>query len=252
VREINHQGRFFQVKGPLNVARPVQGKPVIFHAGQSPAGRELAAYAADCVFSMATDKESAIAFRTEMRERAAAFGRDPDSIRILPGASILPGETIEEVRSLQAELAALISPELGTTYLGQILHMDLAGYPIDGPMPVVPEGDVVGMGTFRRTVSDMAQREGLTLRQTYQRVLPAVGNFVFHGQTGDVADMMEDWYRSGACDGFIVGPPILPLGLQKIADLLIPELQRRGLFRTEYEGETLRERMGLPTPPRAW
>jgi N-acetyl-S-(2-succino)cysteine monooxygenase len=251
VREINHNGRFFQVKGPLNVSRPAQGKPVIFHAGQSPAGRDMAAYSADCVFCVASDKESAMALRTDIHRRAVAIGRDPASIRIMPGASVLPCETIEEVRAIEAELAALISPELGTTYLGQVMNMDLSGFPIDGPMPIA-EGDIEGLESFRTAVSAMAQREGLTLRQTYQKVLPGLGHFVMHGTVKDVADTMEDWYRSGACDGFMMVPPLLPLGLEKITDLLIPELQRRGLFRTEYSGGTLRERMGLPIPASSW
>lgn len=252
VRTLDHEGTFFKVRGPLNVARPVQGKPVIFHAGQSEAGRDLAAYAADCVFGLATDKASAIVFRADIRERAARFGRDPNSIRILPGLSPFVGETHEEVRSMERELGALISPALGVHFLSGIVSMDLSGHAIDGPMPELPPADIVGVESIRKNIGEMAAREKLTLRQTYERLVPSLGHMVARGTPAEVADLMEDWYRSGACDGFIVSGPIMPYGLTQFADLVVPELRRRGLFRSEYEGSTLRENLGLPVPASSW
>jgi N-acetyl-S-(2-succino)cysteine monooxygenase len=252
VRTLNHQGRFFQVRGALNVARPIQGKPVIFHAGQSEAGRDLVAYAADCVFSFATDKHSGIAFRQDMRDRAARLGRDPDSLRILPGISILVAETIGEVRRLEQELGALITPAPGRQLLSTLISMDLNDYPVDEPMPQLPEADIVGMETVRRSIAEMVAREKLTLRQTYERVVPGLGLFVVNGEPDTVSDVMEDWYSTGACDGFVLVPPVMPASLQSFADLVVPELQRRGIFRTEYEGKTTRQIMGLPIPPSIW
>jgi N-acetyl-S-(2-succino)cysteine monooxygenase len=247
VHVLDHAGKHFTVKGPLNMLRPPQGRPVIFHAGQSEAGRELAATAADCVFAVAENKSSAQAFYSDMKRRAASHGRAPDSLRILPGASIFVGPTAADADALYDELKGLISPVLGVHYLSKMVAMDLSQHPVDAPMPEV-QGDVVGIASIRASINDMAQKEQLTIRQTYERILPSMGHVLFKGDAIQVTDQMEEWYRDKACDGFLIAPPVMPRGLTDFVDLVIPELQRRNLFRTEYQGRTLRDVMGLATP----
>jgi N-acetyl-S-(2-succino)cysteine monooxygenase len=247
VHVLDHAGKYFKVKGPLNMPRPPQGRPVIFHAGQSEAGRNLAAYAADCVFAVADNKASAQAFYADMKRRAVAQGRSTDSLRILPGASVFVGRTAAEADELYDELKALISPVLGVHYLSKMVATDLSRHPVDGLMPEV-QGDVIGIASIRVVINEMAQKERLTVRQTYERILPSMGHVLFKGDAMQVADQMEEWYRGQACDGFLIAPPVMPRGLVDFVDLVIPELQRRKLFRTEYQGETLRDLMGLTTP----
>jgi FMN-dependent oxidoreductase (nitrilotriacetate monooxygenase family) len=251
VRVLNHAGKHFQVKGPLNVARMPQGYPVLFLAGQSDEGRELAALHADCVFAVADTKPGAQAFYADVKGRMGRYGRDPDSLRIMPGATIYVAETRTEADEFFEELQSLISPSLGVPYLSKLTEMNLADYPLDGPLPDM-SGPTLGIASFRKSIAEMAARDNLTIRQTYQRVLPSMGHVVFKGTGKDVADQIEDWFTSRAADGFNVGTPVLPRCLRKINELVIPELQRRGLFRTEYQGATLRERMGLPMPPNPW
>jgi FMN-dependent oxidoreductase (nitrilotriacetate monooxygenase family) len=247
VHTLNHVGKHLSVKGPLNIARMPQGYPVLFLAGQSEAGRELAAKHADCVFAVADEIGAAQAFYDDVKGRLDKYGRSPDSLRILPGATVYVDETEAEANDLFDELQSLISPSVGVPYLSKLVEMDLSPYDIDGPLPDL-SGDVVGISSFRKNIATMAERDNLTLRQTYERVLPSMGHVVFKGNAVQVADQIQEWFESGACDGFNLGGPVAPLGLTKIVDHLIPELQRRGLFRTEYTGSTLRENMGLATP----
>jgi FMN-dependent oxidoreductase (nitrilotriacetate monooxygenase family) len=247
VRVLDHVGKHFQVKGPLNVARMPQGYPVLFLAGQSDEGRDLAAQHADCVFAVADTKAGAQAFYADVKGRMERYGRDPDDLRILPGAGVYVGRTAAEADDFFEELQALIAPSLGVPYLSKLVEMNLAGYPLDGPMPDL-SGPTLGIASFRKSIAEMAARDNLTIRQTYQRVLPSMGHVVFKGNGKDVADQIEDWFTSRAADGFNVSMPVLPRCLKMFTELVIPELQRRGLFRTAYQGRTLRERMGLPTP----
>jgi len=251
VRVLNHVGKHFQVKGPLNVARMPQGYPVLFLAGQSDEGRELAAQHADCVFAVADTMPAAQAFYADVKGRMGRYGRDPDSLRILPGATIYIGETASEADEFFEELQSLIAPSLGVPYLSKLVEMNLADFPLDGPMPDL-SGPTLGIASFRKSIAEMAARDNLTIRQTYQRVLPSMGHVVFKGNAKDVADQIEDWFTSRGADGFNIGTPVLPRCLKMITRLLIPELQRRGLFRTAYQGNTLRERMGLPLPSNPW
>jgi len=247
VHVLNHVGKHLSVKGPLNIARMPQGYPVLFLAGQSDQGRELAAKHADCVFAVADNIGAAVAFYDDVKGRLDAYGRTPDSLRILPGATVYVGESEAEADDVYDELQSLISPAVGVPYLSKLAEMDLSGYDIDGPMPDL-SGDVVGISSFRKNIASMAEREDLTIRQTYERVLPSMGHVVFKGNAVQVADQMEEWFTKGACDGFNLAAPVMPFGLESIVDHLIPELQRRGLFRTEYTGGTLRDNMGLATP----
>jgi alkanesulfonate monooxygenase len=247
VRTLNHMGKHFQVKGPLNVARLPQGYPVFFMAGQSEPGREFAAYTADCVFSVNETKESAQKFYADVKGRMHKYGRRPEDMRIVPGAAVYIGRTAAEADEFYEELQSLISPVLGVAYLSKLTEMDLSKVPLDGPMPTEPP-ETTAITGMRDNILEIAKAEKLTVRQTYERILPSQGHVTFKGTPKQIADQMEDWYTSQACDGFNVQTPVLPRSLNEFVDLVIPELQRRGLFRKEYTGKTLRENMGLPVP----
>jgi FMN-dependent oxidoreductase (nitrilotriacetate monooxygenase family) len=247
VRVLNHKGEHFQVKGPLNVARMPQGYPVLFTAGQSEDGRELAAKHADCIFAVTNTKPAGQAFYADLKGRLAKYGRTPDSLRIMPGCAVYVGRTASEAEELYDELQSLIAPELGVPYLSKLCETDMSKYPLDGPMPDLPTS-VLGIASFRNTIVEMAKRDKLTVRQTYERILPSMGHVTMKGSVKQVCDEIEDWYTSKACDGFNINTPVMPRSLNDFVELVIPELQRRGLFRKAYEGRTLRERMGLPVP----
>lgn len=248
VRKLDHRGDNFAVRGPLNAARSPQGQPVIVVAGASDAAKDLAARTADVIFTVNENKDSALAFYADVKARVAAHGRDPASLKVLPGASVFVGNTAEEAEALYAQLQDLIPPSVGVPVLSKVMGMDLSPYDLDGPLPELTE--TKGITAFRNMIADMARRDGLTIRQTYQAVLPARGHVLMKGSAADVAAQMGDWLESGACDGFNLVAPYMPGGLENIVDILIPELQRRGLFRTEYEGTTLRDSLGLTIPAR--
>ncbi len=251
VRTLDHHGDHFTVKGPLNVARSVQGHPVVFMAGQSAPGMELAARSADALFGAGSTKQDCQAAYADIKGRMAKYGRAPDTLKILPGISVFVGRTAAEADELYEQLQSLISPALGVHYLSKMVTKDLEGLPLDGPLPDLP-AEVVGGSSLRRYIIDMARRDALTIRQTYQRVLPSIGAPIFKGTAKQVADEMEDWVADAAADGFTLLCPVQPRGLTDIVDLVIPELQRRGLFRTEYTSTTLRGHLGLPTPASHW
>jgi FMN-dependent oxidoreductase (nitrilotriacetate monooxygenase family) len=243
----NHKGRHFQVKGPLNAARSPQGRPVLFLAGQSEEGRELAAYAADCVFALTNTIDAALSFRNDLHKRLEKFGREPEELRVLPGCTVYIGATESEAEELFDELQSLITPALGTAYLSELMYTDLTKNSVDDKLPL-DRPDVSGVASFRDTILDMAAAEELTIRQTYERVVPSVGHLIFKGNPTQIADQIEWWYNSGACDGFNVIPAVKPRCLVDFIRLVVPELQRRGIFRTHYEGTTLRENLGLRVP----
>jgi len=249
VQRLDHVGKHFSVQGPLNVARPIQGWPVLFTAGQSEPGRELAAEIAEGIFSVATNKQEAQDFYVDVKGRMAKYGRQPDDLRIVPAVSLYIGRTEAEADALYAELQALIRPSLGVEYLSKICAEDLTRHPVDGPMPDL-SAEVPGVASYREAIAEMAKREKLTIRQTYERVAPNIGHVAFKGTPMQIADQMEDWFRDRACDGFNLDMPVLPRCLEDFVALVVPELQRRGIHRTEYPGTTLRETMGLPRPPR--
>ncbi len=248
VRLTNHKGTHFQVKGPLNVARTPQGQPVVFSAGQSDAGMELAAYGAEALFGSASSKEMGQGVYADIKGRMAKYGRTPDQLRILPGLSVFVGETAAEADALYDQLQALISPALGVPYLSKIVGLKLSDRDIDGPMPET-SGDQVGGTAIGRSIIDLAKREKLTIRQTYERILPSMGGNMVKGDAKHVADVMEDWYTSQACDGFVLSMPVMPRSLRDFVTHVVPELQRRGLFRRAYDSTTLRGNMGLAIPP---
>ena len=248
VRLTNHRGTHFAVKGPLNVARTPQGQPVIFMAGQSEAGKELAAYGGEALFGTASDKAEAQKEYADIKGRMAKYGRPPDALRIMPALSVFVGRTAAEADALFEELQSLISPALAVSYLSKVVGFDVTGAPLDGPMPQA-SGESLGGTAIGRSVLDMAARDGLSVRATYQRVLPSMSGNMVKGDARHVADVMEDWYRSKACDGFVLSMPVEPRSLRDFVELVVPELQRRGLRPPEYRGATLRDNMGLARPP---
>ena len=247
VRLTHHRGNHFAVKGPLNVARTPQGQPVVFMAGQSETGKELAAYGGEGLFGTASSKAQAQKEYADIKGRMPKYGRPPDALKILPALSVFVGRTSTEADALYEELQALISPSLAVSYLSKLVGLDLADAPLDGPMPASP-GESVGGTAIGRSVLEMAAREGLSVRGTYERVLPSMGGNMVKGDPVQVADMMEDWYTGKACDGFMLSMPVQPRSLRDFVELVVPELQRRGLRPPDYRGATLRENMGLPTP----
>jgi len=248
VRLTNHRGKNFSVKGPLNVARTPQGQPVVFMAGQSEAGRELAAYGGEALFGSAPGKAAAQAVYADIKGRMGKYGRPPEALRILPAMTVFVGRTAAEADRFYDSLQSLISPALAVTYLSKIVGFDVTGYPIEGPMPQ-HRVESVGGTAIGRSILEMAEREQLTIRQTCDRVLPSLDGNAVKGDPQQIADVMEDWFSSKACDGFMLSMPVIPRGLRDFVDLVIPELQRRGLFRKDYTGTTLRANMGLPIPP---
>jgi alkanesulfonate monooxygenase SsuD/methylene tetrahydromethanopterin reductase-like flavin-dependent oxidoreductase (luciferase family) len=213
---------------------------------------ELAAKYADALFGAGSTKEDCVRAYADIKGRMAKYGRDPDALKILPGVSIFVGPTTAEAEQLYEELQSLISPTLGVHYLSKQLTCDLAGCDVDGPVPADIPTEVVGGSSLRRYMLDMIRREGLTVRQAYERLLPAIGGPMFKGSPAEVADLMEEWWRAKAGDGFTVMAPVMPRGLNDVVSLLVPELQRRGLFRNEYEATTLRGNLGLPDAPSRW
>ncbi len=247
VRRLDHAGRHFTVAGPLNVPRTPQGQPVVFTAGQSDAGKELAARHADAMFAAGDSKDTCAAEYADIKGRMARHGRDPASLRFIPGLTVFAGQSAAEADALYEELNALIPPALGVDYLSKIVTQDLSGLPLKAPMPELAD-QVVGSSTVRTLVVRQIRERRMTVGEAARMVVRDFGTPVVKGSATEVADVLEDWYRGGACDGFVLTFPVVPLGLQNFVDLVVPELQRRGLFRREYEGTTLRDHLGLARP----
>ena len=241
---LNHVGKHFKVKGPLSVARSAQGRPILVQAGASEAGMEIAAASADVVYAVPHDIDTGRDYYRTLKDRAAAQGRDPDSLKIMPGITPFIGETAAQAREKFDLLNALVSPELGLSYLyGQM--GDLSGHALDSP---VPEPNDPKVRSIAKNLLALARRENLTIRQLYTTIAAGFGSRVLVGTASQVADEMQSWVEAGAADGFNICPAALPIGLEDFAASVIPELQRRGLFRTEYEGTTLRSHLGLSMP----
>ena len=247
IHKLHHQGRWFKVRGPLTIPRSPQGRPIIVQAGQSGSGRDTAAEVADVVFAVQQDRDSARAYRDDLLQRVVDHGRHAEQVKVLPGMVAVTGQTRSEAEDKYARLQDLIGESLGLTMLSSAVGIDLSHYPIDGPMPYREVQDRVG---HRMVIFDLAKREGLSIRQTYQHVVGQRSHKVVIGTPSDIADHMEDWFSAGACDGFNIMPATLPEGLDDFVNLVTPELQRRGLFRERYEATTLRGNLGLDIP--AW
>jgi alkanesulfonate monooxygenase len=242
---LNHKGRYFSVRGPLNIARPVQGWPVIVQAGASEAGRQLAAETAEVVFAATPDLAAGCAFYADVKGRLDRLGRARDHLKILPGAFVVVGDTVDEARAKRAKLDSFVHYDSAIASLSIALGHDASSFDPDGPLPSIPETNA--SRSARERVIKLAQREGLTVRQLAQR-LGGYSGLAFVGTPVTIADEMEEWLATGGSDGFNVMFPFLPEGLVDFVDKVVPELQRRGLFRRDYEGTTLRDHLGLPRP----
>ncbi|MBI0534425.1 LLM class flavin-dependent oxidoreductase [Roseomonas sp. KE2513] len=243
---LGHKGEHFSVRGPLNVARPVQGHPVIVQAGASDDGRQLAAETAEVIFAAGGTIELARGFYADVKARTEKAGRDPDHLLVLPGAFVIVGDSEEEAREKRALLDSGVHYDSAIASLSVALGTDASAFDPDGPLPErIPETNASKSG--RERAIGLARRENLTVRQLAQR-LGGYSGAAMVGTPSSIADAMQEWLETGACDGFNVMFPYLPGGLDDFVDRVIPELQRRGIHRTEYDGRTLRENLGLSRP----
>ncbi|GGF05189.1 nitrilotriacetate monooxygenase component A/pristinamycin IIA synthase subunit A [Aliidongia dinghuensis] len=242
---LDHKGEHLSVRGPLNIARPIQGWPVIVQAGASEAGKQLAAETAEVIFGSSRTIEDGRVFYKDVKARMQALGRAPDTLKILPGALVVAGRTNAEAREKKALLDSLVHPESGIPNLSIRLGVDASGFDLDAPLPDIPQTNQSQSG--QSALVALARRENLTVRQLAQLV-GGYGGLQMVGTAGEIADTMQEWLESEASDGFNIMFPTVPAGLDDFADLVVPELQRRGLFRREYEGTTLRDHLGLKRP----
>jgi alkanesulfonate monooxygenase len=242
---LDHKGEHLSVRGPLNIARPVQGWPVIVQAGASEPGRQLAAETAEVVFGASPDLAAARAFYADVKGRMDRLGRPRDHMKILPAALVIVGETVEAAKAKRARLDSLVHYDNAIASLSIALGTDASRFDPDGPLPEIPESNQ--SKSARERVIQLAERDGLTVRQLAQRMGGYAG-LAFVGTPRTIADEMEAWLETGGSDGFNVMFPYVPGGLDAFVDQVVPELQRRGIFRREYEGATLRENLGLPRP----
>ncbi|WP_322011978.1 LLM class flavin-dependent oxidoreductase [Paraburkholderia sp. J12] len=244
---LDHRGEFFNVRGPLNVARAPQGHPVVVQAGSSEAGKALAARTAEVIFTAQQRLEDAVAFYADVKGRLAAHGRDPDDLKIMPGVMPIVGRTESEAREKFEALQALIDPVVGLAMVSTLTGgIDLSGYPLDGPIPELPETNA---SKSRQSLTlALARRENLTIRELSLRVAGARGHWQLVGTAEQIVDALEERFVNYGADGFNVMPALLPDGLDDFIALVLPELRRRGLFRSDYEGRTLRDHLGLKRP----
>jgi len=245
VHALNHKGEHFSVRGPLNVPRSPQGRPIMVQAGTSEVGQDLSAEVADIVFAVGRTLDNAQRFYRSLKGRLAHFGRAPDDLKIMPGLVPIVGESQQQADDTFETLQSLVHPEIGLQLLGEMLgHVDLSKYPLDGPLPEITE--TIGSHTGLKLFTEMAKR-GLTIRQLYLEAVTR-GHSIVRGTAEMVADHMQEWFENEAADGFNVMPPYLPGAFDDFVTKVVPILQRRGLFRTEYEARTLRENLGLKKP----
>lgn len=250
IRTVDHEGKHFKVRGPLNVPRSPQGHPLIVQAGSSEDGKDLAARYADAVFTAHQTLADAQDFYRDLKNRTAAVGRDPETIKILPGIVPVIGATEEEAQTLERELDRLIKPEYARIQLAKTLRVAPGDLPLDRQLPdnLPSEDEIEGAKSRYTLIVQLARREKLTVRELIGRLGGGRGHRTFTGTPVQVADAIQEWFDGGAADGFNIMPPVLPSGLESFVDQVVPILQERGLFRTEYAGRTLREHYGLARP----
>jgi len=250
VRPLNHEGKHFRVRGPLNLPRPPQGYPVIAQAGSSDRGRDFAARWSELIFTPQPILKAAQEFYDDIKSRAVNQGRDPNDIKVLPGAFVVVAESEGLAREKADLLKTFIDPAAMRTALSSMLELDLSEIsPQTSASELLAARSVQGMQGHVDALAQIARADNLTLEQLGARFAHSLTFAHFAGSPVQVADQIEHWFRSGACDGFIVRPSYLPGSMEEFVRLVVPELQRRGLFRNEYEGRTLRDHLGLSRPP---
>ncbi|MCQ9367216.1 LLM class flavin-dependent oxidoreductase [Brevibacterium sp. 50QC2O2] len=243
--ELNHSGRNFAVRGPLNVPSPPQGRPVLFQAGASEQGRDLAARRAEAIYAVAYDAEAGRAYRGDVRRRIAAAGRNPDAVAILPGLVTYVGSTMEEALAKQAALDGLLPVENSLRQLSVFIGQDTSGWDLDAPVPPLPPlEEFTGPKGRYATILRIIATQRPTVRRLLGRLAAGGGHCTMVGTPESIADEIEMWLDTGAADGFNLMPPSLPQGIEDFVDHVVPQLQRRGRFRTEYVGKTLRAHLG--------
>ena len=243
---LDHRGEYFKIRGPLNVARSPQGQPVIVQAGSSDVGRGLAAGVAEMVFTAHQKLSDAQAFYTDIKARAEGYGRDPDHVKIIPGVFMTVGRSSQEARDKYEALQQLIDPNIALTHLSTFIKFDLSSYPLDGPVPDLP--DSVTVSSRPALLLKFAREKNLTIRQLALHIAGSRGHWTLVGTAAEIVDQLEEWFLKRGADGFNYMPPLLPGSLDDFVTLVVPELQRRGIYRSQYEGRTLRENLGLPRP----
>lgn len=251
VTEVHHEGKFFKVKGTLDAPSTPQGHPVIVQAGSSEPGKELAAKTAEVVFTAWQTLEDAQKFYRDLKGRLSKYGRSPEDLKIMPGAFIVVAKTEEEAKAKHERLNNYITPHVGLAYLSNFTGTDLSDYDFDGPIPDFngQEQDRTNPNIRANIIKGIVERKGLkTLRELYNNIAGARGHREIVGTPAQVADQLQEWFENEAADGFNIMAPTFPQGLIDIVELVIPELQRRGIFKTEYKGATLRENLGLKRP----
>ena len=248
LHQLNHKGEFFEVAGPLNMARPPQGYPVLIQAGVSDDGRGLAAAVADAVFIQQLKMSTAQAIYKDIKERVVACGREADDLKLMPGMAIIVADTEDEAKREYEWLQSKIHPQVGIELLGsQLGYIEFGDLDVNQPFPehlMPPEDTAPG-----KRVRELIRDGHVTVRQMYEQYSGARGSHVLFGTPKQIADGLQEWFESRAADGFIIQPSVLPGGMEDFVDKVVPELQRRGIFRKEYEGKTLRENLGVKRPP---
>jgi FMN-dependent oxidoreductase (nitrilotriacetate monooxygenase family) len=243
---LNHEGPHFRVRGPLNVARSPQGRPVVAQAGSSGVGMALAARTADMVFTAQPTIADGRAFCAELHALAATYGREPDHIRIFPGIMPIVGRSEAEAQDKYEELRDLVDDGIGLRGVARLCGgLDIYSYDPDGPLPELPPSNAA---RARQEMIIAMGRRGLTIRQIGRVLGMSQAHRVVWGTPQSIADDLQEWLEAGACDGFNLLFAHYPKPLEEFVDLVVPELQRRGIFRREYEGTTLRQNLGVPTP----
>jgi len=245
LRTLGHKGEFLSVRGPLNIARPVQGWPVIVQAGASEAGRQLAAETAEVIFGSARDITDGRAFRADIHARMKTLGRAPESIKILPACLVITGRTREEAEEKRKLLDSLVHTDSSLPNLSMRLGVDASKFELDEPLPELPETNQ--SRSSQAGMVALAKRDNLTVRDL-ARIAGGYGGLTMVGTPEEIADEMQEWLETGASDGFNIMFHTVPQGVEEFVDLVIPELTKRGLFREAYEGTTLREHLGLARP----
>ncbi len=250
VRPIGHRGEAFRVDGPLNLPRSPQAYPLLVQAGSSEDGKQFAARWAEAVFTAQPTLRESQEFYADLKRRVVAAGRNPDHVVVLPGIVPVIGDTEAQARELDAELDRLIGPQYAVAQLAQTLKVDPQRLRLDEQLPAdLPDEDEIEAAKSRYTlIVNWARRDRLTVRQLIGKLGGGRGHRTFVGTAVQVADTIQEYFDSGAADGFNIMPAVLPSGIEAFASQVVPILQERGLFRTEYTGRTLREHYGLPRP----
>jgi N-acetyl-S-(2-succino)cysteine monooxygenase len=246
MRPLNHEGQHFKVRGPLNMSKSPQGRPVVAQAGSSEPGRALAARTAELIFTAQQTFEEAKSFYNDIKRRIGALNRSPAEVLIFPGLVPIVGRTRREAEAKRARLDEAFDPALGVESLSVEFGTDMSVYPLDERLPATLPGTAKA-SSRRQLLTDIANRDHLTLRQLAARTA-TLGHWTLCDTATAIADTLQSWFEGGAADGFILMPASQPEGIEDFVEMVIPELQRRGLFRDRYDGTTLRENLGLPVP----